>query len=799
MADAIGLSHAEAARRLEARGPVHALSSSRSTRAIVRDNTLTLFNLILLGFAAALVAVGDFADLLFVGIVVVNASVGILQELRAKRQLDRLALLVAPRARVIRDGETSAVPVEGVVQGDAVRLEPGEQVVADGPLLESRSLQLDESVLTGEADPVSRGTGDEVRSGSFCVAGGGVYRADQVGVDAYASTLTETARADRRDLSPLQRDINRLLRLMIAVMVPIAALLIAALRYHATPIREAVSTATAGCVTLVPEGLVLLASVAFAVGAARMARRGALVQRLSAVESLAGVDVVCVDKTGTLTDGTLALDEIVPLAGHSEAEVRAALGAFATSLAGRNPTADAIATALGGRTLSVSVEVPFSSRWKWSGLTLTDGETQVLGAPDVLLHRVRDPGSIAAEVDVRARRQRRVLLFARGTGTLEEVGEGAPDVPLLEPIGLIALTERMRDQTIETIAYLRNAGVAVKVISGDGPVTVDAVAQAAGLDTAGRVITGDDLPKDGRELGLAAERCVVFARIQPDQKRALVEALVKRGRRVAMIGDGVNDVPALKASQVAIALGSGSQIAKGVADLVLVGLNFAAIPAAIEEGRKILRNVRRVAKLFVAKSVFAAVLILTIGIGGGAYPFLPRQLSLAAAFTVGLPTFFLALAPPPPERRGRGFLREVLAFALPAGVVLGLAVLLGNGLVHTALNRSPSESQTTSTTILILVGLYLVLVLESTGMRTSVRRARAIPALCLLLVIAYVAMISLGPLRSYFALAPPSTLPVLVSLICTVFAIGALGAVGLSLTRPGGERVQLVVPFRRTR
>jgi cation-transporting ATPase E len=799
VADAVGLTHAEAARRLDARGPREDQRSSRSTRAIVRENTLTLFNMILIAFAIALVAVGDFADLLFVGIVVVNSSIGILQELRAKRQLDRLALLVAPRARVIRDGETVEVPVEGVVEGDAVRLEPGEQVVADGPLLEARSLQLDESVLTGEADPVSHAVGAEVRSGSFCVAGGGIYRADAVGDDAYASTLTETARADRRDLSPLQRDINRLLRLMVAVMVPIAALLIAALHFHKTPVREAVSTATAGCVTLVPEGLVLLASVAFAVGAARMARRGALVQRLSAVESLAGVDVVCVDKTGTLTDGTLALDEIVPLGGYSEAEVRSRLGAFATSLVGRNPTADAIAEALGGVAQRVSVEVPFSSRWKWSGLSLASGETQVLGAPDVLLGHVGEAGSIAALVDQRARERRRVLLFASASTTLAELGDGEPAVPALEPIGLVALTERMRDQTAETIAYLRQAGVAVKVISGDGPVTVEAVARAAGLDTTGRVITGSDLPKERKELGMAAERCVVFARIQPDQKRALVEALVKGGHRVAMIGDGVNDVPALKASQVAIALGSGSQIAKGVADLVLVGLSFAAIPAAIEEGRKILRNVQRVAKLFVAKSVFAAVLILTVGVGGGAYPFLPRQLSLAAAFTVGLPTFFLALAPPPPERRGHGFLRDVLAFAAPAGIVLGLAVLLGHGLVHGALNRSPSESQTTSTTILIFVGLYLVLVLESTGMRTSIRRARAIPALCLLLAASYVAMISLGPARSYFALAPPSALPVLVSLICTVFAIGALGAIGLSLTRPGGERVEIIVPFRRAR
>jgi cation-transporting ATPase E len=799
VADAIGLSHAEAARRLDARAPSDDRSSSRSTRAIVRENTITLFNLILLGFGAALVAVGDYADLLFVAIVVINSSIGILQELRAKRQLDRLALLVAPRARVIRDGETVAVPVEGVVEGDAVRLEPGEQVIADGPLLESRSLQLDESVLTGEADPVSRGIGDDVRSGSFCLAGGGVYRADLVGEDAYASTVTETAREARRDLSPLQRDINRLLRLLILVMVPIAAGLLAALHFHRTPIREAISTATAGCVTLVPEGLVLLASVAFAVGAARMARRGALVQRLSAVESLAGVDVVCVDKTGTLTDGTLALHEIVALGGHSEAEVRAELGAFATSLAGRNPTADAIADALGGVQRAVDVEVPFSSRWKWSGLTLQDGETQVLGAPDVLLAQVADAGSIAAQVDVRAREQQRVLLFARARTALSEPADGEPYVPPLEAIGLVALTERMRDQTSETIAFLRAAGVAVKVISGDGPVTVEAVARAAGIDTIGRVITGPELPREPRELGMAAERCVVFARIQPDQKRALVEALVRNGRRVAMVGDGVNDVPALKASQVAIALGSGSQIAKGVADLVLVGLDFSAIPAAVEEGRKILRNVRRVAKLFVAKSVFAAVLILTVGIAGGAYPFLPRQLSLAAAFTVGLPTFFLALAPPPPERRGRGFLRDILAFAVPAGAVLGCAVLLGHGLVHGALNRSPSESQTTSTTILIFVGLYLVLVLESTGMRTSIRRARAIPALCIALAALYVAIISFGPARSYFALAPPSALPVLVSIICTIFAIGALGAIGLSLTRPGGERVQLVVPFRRTR
>ena len=289
----------------------------------------------------------------------------------------------------------------------------------------------------------------------------------------------------------------------------------------------------------------------------------------------------------------------------------------------------------------------------------------------------------------------------------------------------------------------------------------------------------------------------VFARISPDQKSRLVEALAASGRRIAMVGDGVNDVPALKRSDVAVALGSGSQIAKGVADLILVSLNFSAIPASIGEGRKILKNVQRVAKLFVTKSIFAAVLILTVGIGGGSYPFLPRQLSLAAAFTVGIPAFALALAPPGPDGRARPFIKDVFLFAIPAGTVLGFAVLLGHGLVHTALGRSAEQSQTTSTTILTLVGLYIVLVLESSSMRRSALRARAIPALCAALAVAYFLILAWAPAREFFALAEPSALPITVSIICTIFAIGALGALGLSLTRPGGEEPQLVAFWQR--
>ena len=788
-----GLTSVEAAERLAARGELPQHAGSRSYGSIVRENVLTLFNLILAACAAALIATGQIADLLFVVVIVINAGIGIGQELRAKTTLDRLALLVAPQARAIRDGAEVELPVEHVVVGDAIAISPGDQVIADGSLLEARALSLDESILTGESDSVSRRAGEGVQSGSFCLAGSGIYRAERVGADAYAAELTGTARSTRSTLSPLQRDINRLLRILIAVMVPIAAGLIYSLRVHDTPIRDAVATTVAGIVTLVPEGLVLLASVAFAVGSARIARRGALVQRLNAIESLAGVDVVCIDKTGTLTDGTLVFEEVVPVDGGSASALRGLLGRYAASLGSRNATADALHEALGGSAGAVVGEVPFSSRWKWSGLSFADGTTLVLGAPE-LLGGV--PPGLTGAASERTARRLRMLLLARSEQPVEEPVDGDPVLPRLEPLGLVALSERLRPDARETIRFLEREGVSVKVISGDSGETVAAVARAVGLE--GGVITGPELPSERAALRNAVEQNVVFARVQPEQKREIVDALQAQRKRVAMIGDGVNDVPALKTCDVAVALGTGSQIAKGVADLVLVTPSFVAIPAAVAEGRRILTNVRRCAKLFVAKSVFAAVLVLTVGIGGGTYPFLPRQLSLTAAITVGIPAFFLALAPPAPGGNGR-FLRDIARFAVPGGVVLGLAVLLGYGLVHGSLDRSLAESQTTSVTILTLVGLYLVLVLESGGMRASRQRGTLVPLLVALLVISYIGVLAFEPARAYFALAAPSALPVLVALTCTIFAIGALGALGLSLTRPGGEEPQLVRFWQRAR
>jgi magnesium-transporting ATPase (P-type) len=445
----------------------------------------------------------------------------------------------------------------------------------------------------------------------------------------------------------------------------------------------------------------------------------------------------------------------------------------------------------------VRVEVPFSSRWKWSGLVFGDGTELVLGAPEVLVRADAD-SQLAQEIATRQDRRLRVLLFGRARGLAEPVGDGEPALPPIEPLALLALSERMRPDAANTVAYLRRAGVEVKVISGDGAATVAAVARAAGIDTDGRVTTGAELPQEASALRQSALRNTVFARVQPEHKRQLVAALRRGGRRVGMVGDGVNDVPALKECDVAVALGSGSQLAKGVADVVLVSERFDAIPFAIEEGRKILRNVQRVAKLFVAKSVFAAVLILTVGVGGGSYPFLPRQLSLAAAITVGIPAFLLALAPAA-QAPPKAFLRDVAEFAIPAGVVLGIAVLLGHGLVHTSIGRSARESETTSLTILTFVGLYLVLVLESGSMRRSRIRGALLPLLVGLLAVGYLLILSFPATRSAFALGAPSGLPIVVSVICTTFAIGALGLLGLSLTRPGGEQVQVVRFWKRAR
>jgi P-type E1-E2 ATPase len=769
-----GLTEAEAGRRLTERGERETPPSSRTVAGIVRENTLTLFNLILVSFFVLLLVAGDPADGLFLAIAVANSGIGIIQELRAKRALDRAALLVAPRARVVRDGAERAVAVDEVVDGDLVRIGAGDQIVADGELVGATGLQLDESPLTGESEPVGRVAGDRVLSGSFAVEGSGEYLATGTGAGSYAQQLLGEAREHAHERSPLEVQINRLLTLLVVVMVPLGGVFIFALIHRDVPFREAAATATAGIVTLVPEGLVLLTSLTFAMAAARLTGRGMLVQYLNAVESLANVDTVCLDKTGTLTDGNLTLVEVIPLDGTAEEDVREMLGRFAASAAGRNETLEAVAAAIAGEPAAVSDEVSFSSRWKWSALRLESApEWQVLGAPEVLA------GGDHQVIGERQAAGRRVLVFGTTPTAEQPSGDGARP-PELRALAAVVLSERLRDDTRATVEYLQSQGVALKVMSGDSPVTVAAIAADAGIDVAAGAVEGAALPDDEAALRSLVSSRNVFARLAPHDKRRLVEALHGQGAYVAMIGDGVNDVPAMKRSRLGIGFGSGSQLAKSVADCVLIDNRFGSIPDAIGEGRRIIGNVQRVACLFVTKSVFAAAVILTFGVLTSGFPLLPRHLSLAATFTVGIPAFVLALAPIQGPAPTIGFLRRVARFAIPAGVVLAGATILSYLAVASVRSYSQEEGRTAATTVYVAVGLYLLLVLEADRMQASRRHAISVLALVGGLASGYLLVLGSDAGRSFFALAQPGLWVMLVCVGVSLLAFFALSRLGLS-------------------
>ena len=734
-----GLTEAEAAARAAAR-PAEPVTG-RSYASIVRANVFTVFNAILIAFGMLTLAFGEWQDALFLGVVVANSTIGIVQEIRAKRALDALTALVAPTAAVVREGRKRRVPVAQVAEGDLVHLEPGDQVVADGTLVESLELAVDEAVVSGESEPVHRRSGEAVRSGTFAVEGAGTYVVTAVGAESYASRLTGEARTFRHPRSPLERALVRLLLILVGVLVPLGTLLALALWERRTPLEEAVPTAVAAVVTLVPEGLVLLASLTYAVAAMRMARRGALAQQLNAIESLAAVDVVCIDKTGTLTEPSLRVVELVPVAGVAPEELRAALARFAASSPTTNPTIAAIAAfapAAPARTLGV---VPFSSARRCSALRF-DGATDILGAPETvpLGHLADEAARLAAE-------GRRVLALARSPE--DAAGEELP-LATARPLGLVVLAEQLRPNVREAVAFFRAQGLELRVLSGDRPETVAAIARDAGL-AAANVLDGSSLPKDPRALANAVASADVIGRIAPADKRRVVQALRDSGRYVAMIGDGVNDVPALKASRLAIAQGSGTQMARAVADLILVRGDFGVVPALVEEGRRILRNLQRVTRLYVTKSAFAVFLILSIGLTATAYPLLPRHLTLAASLTIGIPSFFLALGPSSGAWSQRGFLRDVARFTIPAGTAAGLAVVSAYLFALNVVDAGVLQARTVATTTLIAVGLWLLVVLEA----SSRTRSLVMATLSLALAGAYAALLLTPSARDFFALAAP--------------------------------------------
>jgi magnesium-transporting ATPase (P-type) len=753
---AAGLSRKEAAARLRKLGPPPE-TSSRSTSSIIAGNVFTLFNAIIAVFFVLDLGLGLYADSLFGLIAIINSYIGIRQELKAKKTLDEVAVLVAPRAQVLRDGQTLELLAEEVVPGDLVALSPGDQLVADGRVVASRGLTVDESMLTGEADGIRKGTGDEALSGSFVISGSGLYEIEAVREQSYAGRLAGEAKAFRHPLSPLQQEVNRVIVVSTYAMIPLAILLVASLKIRSVGLQSAAETATAGLVTLIPEGLVLLMSVTFAVAAVRLARRDTLIQQMSATESLASVDTICVDKTGTLTEGKLRLasvefaDDVDPAVGA------AVLGRFAASAGNRNQTLETIAERYPGDPGSVAAEVPFSSEWKWSGLSL-DGNgagagTFVLGAPDILEEAgalVLPPG-LAAKLAEETAAGRRVVAFGRSGEELPADAAASP-APRLRPVALIVLEETLREDAAETIAFMRDQEVDLKLISGDAVATVTAVAYAVGVPRDAGVIEGPDLPSDPDALKEVVLANTIFCRIKPDQKKALVDALVAAGRYVAMIGDGVNDVPALKRARMAVAMGSGTQVTKGVADVVLLKDQFKRLPEAVGEGRRIARNIHRLGRLYLTKSVYAATLIVLVAVPGFAFPFLPRHLTMAAFLTIGIPSFVLALAPSDgPLYRGR-LIRALAAFAIPAGVATAIASIISCFFVNTVAGGGLAAGRTAATTTLIVLGLAFVLLLE----RGPGREGNAVQSYMLAMVAGlgalYALILAAAPVREFFEL-----------------------------------------------
>jgi P-type E1-E2 ATPase len=757
-----GLSEAEARRRLAERPAAQPDTHTRSTASIVRANVLTPFNAILVVLGAITLVFGDWRDALFLGIVVANSGIGIWQELKAKRTLDGLAALVAPHATVVRDGEHRRLAVEEVVPGDLVHVQAGDQLVADGTVLTAEGLTLDESILTGESRPVARRAGEDVLSGSFAVEGAGTYEVTAVGADSYAERVTGVAKEFRHPRSPLERNLNRLLYVLVGVMVPLGTLLIVALVKQDIGTRQAVETAVAGIVTLVPEGLILLASLTFAASAVRLARQGALAQQLNAIESLASVDVVCLDKTGTLTEARPRVVATVPAPGVAEEALREALARYAAASPARNLTLDAIHAELERPAEEPAATVPFSSRRRWSGLELA-GTRFVLGAPELLV-----TGTLHETAAAEQARGRRVLAIGTSaTPFPEEPHDGPPPV---EPLGIAVLAEGIRPNARDTVDYLLEEGVEVKVLSGDAPETVGSIAADVGIPLRLEPKDGRQLPEEEPVLAELARQATVIGRIDPEGKRRVVESLAGQGFYVAMVGDGVNDVPALKASRLAIAQGSGTQMATSVADVVLLTGDFATVPRMVAQGRQILRNVQRVAKLFVTKAVFAAFLILSIGLTPEEYPLLPRHLTIAAALAVGIPAFFLALAPSSGPWRTEGFLREVARFSVPAGVAAGLGVLASYLVAKNVFDLGLEESRTVSTTVVILVGLYLIVVLEA----TSGRRSAWVGALCGALFAVYLLVLALPAARDFFELVVPSPAAIVTIALGSALAVAFL-------------------------
>ena len=659
-----GLTAAEVASRVQA-GQINTLPerSGRSTWQIIRANVLTRVNAMLAALFVIVAATGQLLQGAFALLIIANSAIGIIQELRAKRTLDNLAVIGEAHPTVLRDGERVSLPRDQVVVDDLIVINPGDQIVVDGEVVAHDYLEVDESMLTGEADPVAKVAGDELLSGAFVVSGSGVYRATKVGAEAYAAQLTAQAAKFTLVNSELRSGIDKILRFVSFLLVPVGLLTIwVQFNQPGATWQDSALRMVAALVPMIPEGLVLLTSMAFALGVIRLGKRKCLVQELPAIEGLARVSVVCADKTGTLTQNAMTLGEIIVLDGD-EAGVKEVLSQLVAADPAPNASMNAIAEAIPTpqQAWEVTARAPFTSAKKWSGVSFARGGNWVLGAPDVLA-----PPNVATRAEEIGSTGRRVLLLGRASQQVD-----SPEAPgKVTPAALLVLDQLVRPDAADTLAYFNEQNVKVKVISGDNAASVGAVTRSLGVSVA-EAVDARHLPTGEAEFAEAVGRADVFGRVTPQQKRAMVTALQSQGQTVAMTGDGVNDVLALKDADLGVAMGSGSAATRAVAQIVLLDDRFATLPHVVAEGRRVIGNIERVAKLFLTKTVYAVALALIVGLLGLPNPFVPLQMTVVGWFTIGIPAFLLSL-PPNRERARPGFVRRVLALAVPSGVIVGL-------------------------------------------------------------------------------------------------------------------------------
>ncbi|MFD9790245.1 HAD-IC family P-type ATPase [Streptomyces sp. NPDC059070] len=743
---ATGLTTAEVAERV-ARGEVNdvPVRSSRSTAEIVRANVFTRFNAIIGVLWAIMLVVAPLQDSLFGFVIIANTGIGIIQELRAKKTLDGLAVIGEAKPTVRRDGAAAEISTSEIVLGDLVELGPGDKVVVDGEVVETDGLEVDESLLTGEADPVLKKPGDKMMSGSFVVAGGGAFTATKVGREAYAAQLAEEASRFTLVHSELRNGISLILKYVTWLMIPTSiGLVISQLVVKDDNFKQSIAYTVGGIVPMIPEGLVLLTSVAFAIGVIRLGRKQCLVQELPAIEGLARVDVVCLDKTGTLTEGGMDVTELRPLGGAEETYVRKVLGALGESDPRPNASLQAIIDAYpDAEEWRCTESLPFSSARKYSGAAFSEGDgensTWLLGAPDVLLP-AGDPA--LAEIDSLNEQGLRVLLLARARRELDDP-QVAQDA---RATALVVLEQRLRPDAAETLRYFDEQNVHAKVISGDNAVSVGAVAGKLGLPGAQNTVDARQLPTDQGEMAEVLDQNAVFGRVTPQQKRDMVAALQSRGHTVAMTGDGVNDVLALKDADIGVSMGSGSEATRAVAQIVLLNNSFATLPSVVAEGRRVIGNITRVATLFLVKTVYSVLLALLVVCTQVEYLFLPRHLTLLSTLTIGIPAFFLALAPNT-ERAKPHFVRRVMRYAVPGGVIAALTTFATYLLArHYYVGDGAREAETSAATLtLFLVSMWVLAIIARPYTWWRI-------ALVLAMGAAFLLVLAVPWLQSFFAL-----------------------------------------------